>query len=97
MTPKLYTSIARKLFPARRLMLFMIAGILIFAVSTRMGGLYLLALGMILWGIAISTFWFHPQVGFAATRSKAARPVTAWAGAVALNIWFALTIYWLFI
>jgi len=95
MTPKIYSSIASKLFPARRLLLFIIAGILIIAVTTRMGGLYLLALGMVVWGIAISTFWFHPQVGFAATRPQAARSATAWVGAVALNLWFALTIYWI--
>lgn len=97
MTPKLYTSIARTLFPARRLMLFMIAGILIFTVSTKIGGLYLLVFGMLLWGIAVSTFWFHPQVGFASTRPVAARTATGWIGAVALNLWFAVTIYWLFI
>lgn len=97
MTPQLYTAVARTLFPARRLMLFAIAGILILAVSTRMGGRYLLVLGMLLWGIAISTFWFHPQAGFAATRSEAARPATAWSGAVALDLWFTLTIYWLFV
>lgn len=94
MTPHVYRRLAHRVYKARRLLFFVVAWLLVMAVVAPAAAKYLLATGMLVWGLAMVPFWFDPKRGVVAGRPTPGKTVLAWLGALGLTAWFALSLFW---
>ena len=92
--PAWYTALSVKVYAARVALFFAVAGFIILSVAVPAAARYMLIGGMLVWGVAMAAYWFHPVHGLAAGPAGVKQPMMGWVGAIGLNLWFTLAVYW---